>query len=309
MGLTSVIIPVFRNENSLTDLFSQLAFIDRELGSVEFIFVIDGSPDNSEEIIRSFAASSPLKIKLIPLTRNFGAVRASRFGMMQARGEYVTIMAADLQDPPSLVINMVQRLKDGSNEVVVGVRADRHDPIITKLLASFAWKILQKSVLNSLPNNGFDTYAITANVSKYLIAMTEPHFSPISQLLWLGFAFEEVKYVRNERHSGKSSWKFRAKFQYLIDSIVGISNFPFKIMTFTAVSAMFFAVFLTVSTVWSRFSGDIAIEGYATLQILILLAIGLQQISTLILGAYVWRNYQATLKRPIAIPKEIQEFS
>jgi len=308
MKLSSVVIPVYKNYEMIEELFDRLLNIKNQLKRVEFIFVIDGPQEPSEILIKNLLGKYKLTAQVIVLSRNFGAVRASRFGLMHAKGDYLTILAADLQEPAHLHVEMIKKLQSGESEVVIGVRENRDDPFLSKMFSRIAWKLLQKTVIKELPDGGFDTYAVTKKVFGHLNSMTEPNFSPISQLLWLGFDFSQVLYNRERRKSGKSTWKFKAKIRYLVDSVVGISNFPFKILTYFATVTLISSLAFAAVTLWSRILHGVAVPGYATLTVLILFSIFIQQISTLIIGAYLWRNYQATLNRPIAVSSRHYEF-
>src|SRR5690606_30141795 len=123
--------------------------------------VVDGSPDNSEEIIRTEMKTTALNFKLIVLTRNFGAVRASRVGLGHAKGDFLTIMAADLQDPASMIIELLKVISSGNQKVAVAVRTGRKDPFLTRISSGAAWGLLRRSSLVDLPAGGFDTYAVT----------------------------------------------------------------------------------------------------------------------------------------------------
>lgn len=305
----SIVIPVYNNEDSLPNLFVELNRANNELPDLEIVFVIDGSPDNSATVLSQLAEKSQLQIQLIHLTRNFGAVVASRLGLRHSRGDFVTIMAADLQDPIELIIEMLKRVSNGPEQLVVAARRSRKDPLLQKALANFAWLMLKKSVMNELPHGGFDTYAISRSVAERLIAMEEPNFSPIAQLLWLGYPFSVVEYDRQERESGKSSWKLRARVRYFFDSIISLSLNPLTWMFWVAGVATILASALILSTILSRLNGNINSPGYSITMVTILLGIALQQVSTIVIGAYVWRTYQTVLSRPIGVERNIQYFN
>lgn len=302
----SVVIPVYRNAASLPTLFDELKTINDTLGNTEFIFVIDGSPDNSEQIIREEMQTTDLAFSLIVLTRNFGAVRASRTGLGHAKGEFMTIMAADLQDPASMIIELLEVVSKGEQKVAVAVRTGRKDPFLTRVSSGAAWGLLRRSSLVDLPVGGFDTYAISSDVRDHLIEMTEPQFSPIAQLLWLGYPYVTVPYKRDERLHGKSTWSTRKRLQYFNDNLFSVTNAPLMFLLWIAIIAFIGAVALGASVLISRITGSDAPQGFTMIIVILLGAIALQQISTVILGAYVWRAYQASLGRPLAVELSIE---
>jgi glycosyltransferase involved in cell wall biosynthesis len=297
----SIIIPVYNNEGSLPRLFAQLDTLARELKDLEVVFVVDGSPDNSVELIRGYLPRAVPAVQLLSLTRNFGAVRASRAGLMRARGQYLTIMAADLQEPPELAASMLRTVEEGPCRVALAVRTDRMDPPLTRLTSKIAWAFLRRTSLPTLPDGGFDTYAITREVRDHLAGMTEATFSPIAQLLWLGYPFKPVAYQRLKREHGKSAWKLRARARYFVDNVFTVTSAPLSALLWIGIIAFLGAVGLATSATISRLSGSSAPQGFTLLLVVLLGAVALQQISTVILGIYTWRTYQAVLRRPMAV--------
>jgi polyisoprenyl-phosphate glycosyltransferase len=297
----SIIVPVFKNEASLPALFRQLDDVAREMGQLEIVFVVDGSPDRSLELIRDYLPRAVPEVQVLSLTRNFGAVRASREGLMRASGDFLTIMAADLQEPPDLAVTLLRTVEAGPCRVAVAVRTERSDPLVTRITSNLAWRVIRKTSLPSLPTGGFDTYAITREVRDHLAGMTEATFSPVAQLLWLGYPFQPVPYGRQRREHGKSTWKMGARARYFIDNVFTVTNAPLTLLVWVGAIAFLGAVVLVVTSVATRLSGSDAPQGFTLLLVVILGAIALQQLSTVILGAYVWRTYQAVLRRPMTV--------
>ena len=297
----SIIVPVYKNEGSLPTLFDQLDALAADLQDLEVVFVVDGSPDRSAELIRDYLPRAVPAVQLLTLTRNFGAVRASRTGLMKARGEYMTLMAADLQDPPELVRSLLRTVEEGPCRVAVAVRTDRADPLLTRLTSAVAWRVLRRMSLPSMPEGGFDSYAITREVRDHLAGMTEATFSPLAQLLWLGYPFKPLAYQRPRREHGKSGWSVRARARYFLDNVFTVTSAPLSILLWIGAAAFLGAVGLATSSIISRLSGSSAPQGFTLLLVVILGAIALQQVSTVILGIYTWRTYQAVLRRPMAV--------
>lgn len=297
----SIIVPVYKNAGSLPVLFDQLDALATELDRLEVVFVVDGSPDDSAGLIREYLRRAVPSVQLFTLTRNFGAVRASRTGLMRARGDYLTIMAADLQEPPELARSLLRTVEEGPHQVAVAVRTDRGDPPLTRLSSGFAWRVLRRMSLPSLPVGGFDTYAITREVRDHLAEMTEATFSPIAQLLWLGYPFKPVPYQRLRREHGKSAWKMRARARYFVDNIFTVTSAPLTGLLWIGAVAFLGAVGLATSAIIARLSGSSAPQGFTLLLVVILAGIALQQVSTVVLGIYTWRTYQAVLRRPMAV--------
>jgi len=302
----SIIVPVYRNEGSLPILFDQLDELARDFGELEVVFVVDGSPDRSRDLIRDYLGRAVPTVQMLSLTRNFGAVRAARAGLNRATGDNLTIMAADLQEPPELAKGMLLAVEHGPCRVALAVRSDRVDPLLTRLTSNVAWRILRRTSLPGLPDGGFDTYAITREVRDHLAAMTEVSFSPIAQLLWLGYPFQPVSYSRLKREHGTSTWKVRARARYFVDNVFTVTSAPLTALLWIGAAAFLGAVALATSVIISRLSGSSAPQGFTLLLVVILASIALQQVSTVILGIYTWRAYQAVLRRPMAVILEAE---
>ena len=227
----SVIIPVYRNEEFISDLMVEFARIaqtceDRFGMSVEFVFVVDGSPDRSYELLREALPRAPFKSQLILHARNFGSFAAIRTGLRAARGQYFGVIAADLQEPPELLLAFLENLMTGQHDIVAGVRSEREDPIASRWMSELFWSFYRRWIVNEIPEGGVDVFSCNKHVRDELLKLEEANSSLVGLLFWLGFRRHLVPYVRRKRAYGKSAWTFRKKVTYFLDSVFAFTDLP-----------------------------------------------------------------------------------
>src|SRR6266436_6363338 len=168
-GMYSVIIPVYRNEESIPSLLSEFSRIrdvvaDRFGLKTEFVFVVDGSPDNCYKLLRDSLPNAPFPSQLVLHARNFGSVAAIRTGLQAGRGAYFGITAADLQEPPELLLDFLVPLANNAADVVVGTRQAREDPAASRIPANLFWRFYRNFVNPDIPPGGVDIFACTRQV-------------------------------------------------------------------------------------------------------------------------------------------------
>jgi polyisoprenyl-phosphate glycosyltransferase len=298
----TVVVPVYGNEATIPALISRLATLAHEIdGGFEAVFVVDGSPDGSLPLLRRLLPTSGLRAQLVTLSRNYGAVAATRAGLAVAEGAYVAIMAADLQEPVSLVEDIFARLGTGDFDVAVGVRTDRNDPALSSLAARAFWGCYRRFVQKEVPRGGVDVFGCTRQVVAELLALNESHTSMVGLLYWLGFRRTEVPYVRQEREHGKSGWTIRRKLRYMNDSIFSFTDLPITVLLTAGVLGVVGSVCagIAVFTAWAL--GRIEVPGYTPLMLMLFLLCSSILLALGIVGSYVWRTYENSKQRPGAV--------
>lgn len=179
----SLIIPVYKNEASLPDLLTALRGLHAELqGRLDVVLVVDGSPDRCHDLLREALPAQPFEATLVLLSRNFGSFAAVRAGLAQADGRYFAVMAADLQEPPGLVVEMFDALETTEVDVVVGVRAARQDPALQRWQAQLFWAAYRRWVVPQMPAGGVDVFACNRVFRDALLALEESRSSLIAQI-------------------------------------------------------------------------------------------------------------------------------
>lgn len=307
--MLSLVIPVYRNEDSLPDLLAALQGLHRALaGALEVVFVVDGSPDRCHALLRERLPASGLRATLVLLTRNFGAFAAVREGLAHARGQHCAVMAADLQEPPELVLQMQAVLATGEADVVVAERALRHDPPWQRWQAQLFWALYRRYVVPEMPPGGVDIFACNRAFRDALLALPERRSSLIAQIFWLGFRRASVPYVRQPRRHGQSAWTWRKKVAYLADSVFAFTDLPVRLLTRVGALGLLVASGLGASVLVGKLAGWIAVPGYAMTLIAILFFGALNLLSLGIVGTYAWRAYENTKQRPQALALSVQRF-
>lgn len=295
----SIVLPVYRNEGSIPELVERLASLTAQWeGPLEAVFVVDGSPDESEATLLRELESARLPAVVLALSRNFGSFAAIRAGMSNASGELVAVMAADLQEPPELVLELARRIRDESFDVVVGTRAGREDGVSADAASRIFWGIYRRFVLPDMPPGGVDVFACTRRFRDELLALEESRSTLVGLLFWLGFRRGEVAYHRLVRRHGKSAWSLRRKMRYTLDSIFAFSDLPLRLLEGVGLLGIATALALATVVIYGRMSGQVQVPGYAATAVLVLFFGGLNALGIGLVGEYVARAFENTKRRP-----------
>lgn len=307
--MLSIVIPVYKNEGSLQDLLSRIVILQQELPTeLEAVFVVDGSPDRSAAWLRENLPRFEIRSQLIELSRNFGSFAAIKVGLSQGRGEFFAVMAADLQEPPELIKSFYEVLSKDECDVAVGVREDREDPFFTKLSSSLFWRLYQKLVQKDMPKNGVDIFGCNRLFRDRLVELSEVNSSLVGLVFWLGFRRSFIKYSRQERQYGKSGWTLKKKFRYLSDSLFSFSDLPIQLLLGLGLIGVIISIFLGLIVLFGKISGLIAVPGYSATVLVILFFAGLNSFGLGLVGSYVWRAFENTKERPIAVVMKQVEY-
>jgi glycosyltransferase involved in cell wall biosynthesis len=306
----SIVIPVYKNEASIPDLLQTLEGISKQLDcSLEVVFVVDGSPDESFQRLAAELPAAGLKSKLIGLSRNFGSFSAIRVGLQKASGPYFAVMAADLQEPADLIVAFFQELASDGADVVVGSRVSRDDPFLGRIASQLFWFLYRKLIQPELPRGGIDVFGCNADVRRELLKLEESHSSLVGLLVWLGFRRKAIPYKRARRQHGKSAWTFRKRMRYLVDSSFSFSDLPIKVLLWMGSIGLLISLLFSVVLLWARLTGRIQVPGYSPIVLTIIFFGSINLVCLGIVGAYVWRVYENTKKRPGAVVLREMEFN
>lgn len=301
----SVVVPVYYNEPSLPLLhkrFSEIADCAQDL-QFEFVFVDDGSGDNSFGVLKELAAKDE-RVKAIKLVRNFGSNLAILAGFKYATGDCGIVITADLQDPPELILDLLARWRAGW-EVVLAVRAKRHDPLIARVWAGLFNRLYKRFVFPNFPADGFDLFLASRRVIDILVEHAGPNLYLFGLLLWTGFKFDTVEYTRGERPFGKSRWTFGKKIKYFMDAFIGFSYLPLRLTSVVGLVIAFLGFLYALFIIIARIVSGFPIEGWASLMVVLLLVTGTQLAMLGIVGEYLWRNLDETRRRPLFLVDQV----
>ena len=306
----SLVIPVYRNADSIPLLIDSLSAVDScILSKLEIIFVDDGSPDHSSLLIEELSPKLSCSIVLVRHSKNFGSFAAIRTGLSRARGVIIATMAADLQEPPSLFVELIHSLEEANADIAIATRRSRKDPFLTKVASFVFWYLYRRMVITEMPRGGVDCFACTSRVRSQLLMINEPNTSLIAQLFWVGFRRVEVPYDRLQRQHGTSAWGFRKKLIYMVDSIVAFSDLPLILIILSGLFGVVVGLAMTVVTLMAKFMGFISVSGYPSLILIQILFGSLILLAQGICGLYLWRTYENTKRRPLGIVQNISRLN
>ena len=300
MSSFSIVVPVFHNARSLPDLLAEFQAVAARNpdDDFEFIFVDDGSRDDSFDVLKKLAAGEP-RMKVAKLSRNFGSNPAVMAGLSLATGDAVGALAADLQDPPALLHDMISRWREG-HKVVIAARRGRGDPFPTSLLSDTFYRLFRRFAIKSMPKRGFDFFLIDQQVCALISGIQENNAYLMGLILWLGFEPHVLYYDRQarEKRYGQSMWTLGRKVKYFIDSFVAFSHFPIRVSSALGMLFSLVGLLYAVWVIYSRLALGVSIEGWASLIVVVLIAAGMQMMILGIIGEYMWRNLDETRRRP-----------
>ncbi|HUX29969.1 MAG TPA: glycosyltransferase family 2 protein [Thiobacillus sp.] len=298
----SIVIPVFKNEASIPRLIQALVAMNHELnGQIEVVFVVDGSPDQSYALLRDALDELDFPAQLLVHSRNFGSFPAIRTGLMAARGEYFGVMAADMQEPPELLVAFFTSLAADECDVAIGTRNGRNDPLLSRVASGLFWGLYRRLVVHDMPEGGVDVFGCNRAFRDQLLKLEESRSSLIALIFWLGFRRKLVGYERQTRQEGKSAWTFSKKIEYMMDSIFAFTDYPIRLLIRMGAIGSFLSIALGVMVLAARLSGAIDVPGYAATMIAVLIFGALNLLGLGLVGTYAWRGYENSKQRPLAV--------
>jgi glycosyltransferase involved in cell wall biosynthesis len=308
--MLSLVIPVYRNEESLDRLLAALVDLNRQLKEeLEVVFVIDGSPDRCLDILRDRLAAIPLDSRLVSLSRNFGSFAAVSAGLEAGAGDYFAVLAADLQEPPDLVLQFVTALKGDEADIVFGCRTGRSDPWLSELFSGLFWSVYRTFVVKEMPKGGVDVFGCTREVRDRLLGFKELNTNLIALLFWMGFRRKYIAYRRQPRKEGASAWTFSKKLNYCLDSIFNFTDLPIQLLLYAGVFGMLTSVLFASVLIVAKLHGDIHVPGYTPIVLAIMFFGGLASLGLGIIGQYLWLCLQNSRNRPAYIVASTQKFT
>ncbi len=310
MAFVSIVIPVYHNASSLPELLRRFQGIaQRNTGDrFEFVFVDDGSRDNSFEVLQQLHEADA-RVRVIKLSRNFGSNAALMAGLDKARGDAVAAIAADLQDPPEMIDEMLAHWRQG-RKVILAARATRDDPGLTAFLADAFYALFRRFAIATMPKRGFDFFLVDRHVCDLLKGIQESNAYLMGLILWLGFAPVVLHYHRREREKrfGQSMWTLTKKLKYFIDSFVAFSYVPVRAASILGITLSVLGVLYALLVIALRVVFNVqAGEGWASLMVVLLVVSGVQLVMMGILGEYLWRSLEETRRRPRFVVDRILE--
>lgn len=303
--LVSIVVPCYNEDKMLHLFYKELCSIIGQISGYQFelLFVNDGSKDSTLEIVRSLSAKDN-RVKYTSFSRNFGKESAIYAGLSFARGDFVTIMDADLQDPPTLLPEMLRHMEAGYDSVATRRVTRKGEPLLRSFFARQFYKVIKRMSRIDIVDGARDYRIITRQMVDAILSMREYHRFSKGIFGWIGFKTKWIDYENIERVAGESSWSFWNLFAYAIDGIIAFTTTPLRIASYSGMtlSLMAFIYFLYVVLRTLVFGVDL--PGYASTVALILFMGGIQLLSIGILGEYMARTYMEVKHRPVFIIQE-----
>ena len=300
----SVIIPIYNEANNLAPLSARLsAVLEGGDYSFEVILINDGSQDDSLEKIRSLCAQSP-NYRALSLSRNFGKEVAITAGLDQARGDAVIIMDADLQHPPELITQFIEKWRQGYKNVY-GQRQDRAtDPRIRVIFTQLFYRLVEKYGDVSLPSGAGDYRLLDRQAVDALLSMRERARFNKGLYAWIGFSSVGVPYTVESRAAGESKFNFSRLMQFALDGFMSFSSIPLKIWTYAGLLISGFALTMALYYWIRTMLFGVDLPGFPSLIVSITFFSGVQLISLGVIGEYIARIFNEVKGRPLYLVEE-----
>lgn len=289
MPLITAIVPAYNEEANLAALFERLAAVAAGLPryELEFLFVDDGSKDGTPEILAALHARDH-RVKALRFSRNFGSHAACLAGLMEAQGEVMVILAADLQDPPELIPQMLAKLEAGS-DIVLAVRDQREDSWLTVKMANLYHRLMRRYAIPAWPPHGADVVMLRRSVRDVLVRWRQKNTSIFAQMLWAGFRQGTVFYRKQRRYAGRSKWSLGKKIKLFVDSFVSFSVTPIRFISYCGMTLVAFGFAYALFIVLNRLFYSRPIQEWSYIMVVLLLVSGLQLLMLGVIGEYLWR--------------------
>ncbi|VVP12811.1 glycosyltransferase family 2 protein [Pseudomonas fluorescens] len=298
----SVIVPVYKNVDSIPRLIQALTDMNEALeNQLEVVFVVDGSPDESFALLKAALGTMSFSAQLLAHSRNFGSFPAIRTGLMAAKGDYFGVMAADLQEPPELLISFFKSLSNDECDVAIGTRNARKDPFSSRMASSIFWGLYRRLVVHDMPKGGVDIFGCNRAFREQLLQLNESRSSLIALIFWLGFRRKFIEYERQTRLEGKSAWTFKKKLEYMMDSVFAFTDYPIRLLIRMGTMGSLVSLFIGLMVIIARISGVIEVPGYAATMVVVLMLGTMNLLGLGLVGTYAWRAYENSKQRPLAI--------
>ncbi|MFN5884356.1 MAG: glycosyltransferase family 2 protein [Bacteroidota bacterium] len=307
MPKISVIIPCYYNEANIPVTTKELLENEKLFASnvsFEYVMVDDGSKDQTLAALKKFKQEHADKVTIVKLSGNFGSYNAIQAGMKYATGDCMVVIAADLQDPPELMVKMYEYWVKGI-KLVVANRSNREDGFTSRILAQQYQKLIKKYALPNLPKGGFDYCLFDKQLRDQVVLMSEKNTNSLYMLMWLNYDYIAIPYNRTNRKIGKSKWTFKKRMGLFIDSFISFSYAPLRLITVSGLILGLLSMGYAFFVLAAKLTGSIDVQGWTTMMVVFLIVSAFQMTAIGIIGEYLWRNLESSRKRPPYIVDEV----
>ena len=308
----SVIVPCYNEQEALPFFYEAIGKIAGKMKQeynvdYEFVFVDDGSRDRTLEILRDFAKKDE-RVKYISFSRNFGKESAIYAGLEHVTGDYISMMDADLQDPPELLMEMYQEIKKDEYDCIGTRRVTRKgEPPIRSFFAHCFYKLMNKISKAEIVDGARDFRLMTRQMVNAILDVKEYNRFSKGIFGWVGFKTKWLEYENIERVAGNTKWSFWKLFLYSLDGIVAFSTVPLSVASAFGILFLFIAFIMIVFIIAKTLIFGDPVAGYPSMMCVMFFIGGIQLFSIGVLGQYLSKTYLETKNRPIYIIKETEK--
>lgn len=309
MEKISIIVPCYNEEESMPLFYDEICKVSKEFKKVDFeyIFVNDGSRDRTLDIARELA-SKDKRVRYISFSRNFGKEAAILAGLEYSVGDYVAIMDADLQDPPSLLHEMYLGIKEEGYDCVATRRVSRKgEPPIRSFFARCYYKLINKISKTEIVDGARDYRLMTRQMVNSILEVREYNRFSKGIFSWVGYNTKWLEYKNVERVAGSTKWSFWKLFLYSLESIVAFSTVPLAIASVIGLLFFLVSIIMIVFIIVKTLTVGDPVAGWPSLVCIIFFVSGVQLLSLGIIGQYLSKLYLEVKNRPVYIVKETEK--
>ena len=300
----SLVIPCFNEEAAIPLFYEEaLKIISSINGQTEFIFIDDGSKDNTLKILRQLA-NQDRRIHYISFSRNFGKEAAMFAGLQAAQGKYIIMLDADLQHPPSLIPQMLEEITSDEYDCIVAKRTRKGDPLLRSFFARCFYWVISKFTGIEITDGVGDFRLMTKNYVDAILQLEERNRFSKGFYPWIGFRTKYIEYENVERIAGATKWSFGELFFYSLDGIIAFSTKLLSFISIIGISTFCISVVLFILLVLRKIFLDVPVDGWTTIVCFIILFGGIIILAIGILGQYLARIYTEVKQRPHFIIRE-----
>lgn len=297
--LASFVIPVYCEEAILPLLYERMAdILDQIDGAAEVVLVNDGSKDNSLQIMRDIRAHDD-RFKIVNLSRNFGHQTAVTAGIDSAHGHAVIVMDADLQDPPEVALQLLEKWREGYDIVLARRVARSGESVFKRATAALFYRLIRRLSSVDLPLDVGDFRLIDRKVVNALRRMPEQDRYLRGMISWLGFKTAEVPFQRDQRVAGESKYPLRAMIRLALNGVLGFSDVPLRLALWSGMTISVMALLFGLYILGSWFFNDNVVQGWTSTVLVVTLLGGLQLLMLGIVGLYIGRIHNEVKRRPL----------
>lgn len=306
MNKISIVVPCYNEQDVLAVCYQRIKNVVEQISDIDYeiIFGDDGSVDNTLEIIKGLASNNE-NVGYVSLSRNFGKEAIMYALLKKAKGDYVVVIDADLQDPPELIAEMYEQLQQGEYDCFATRRVDRKgEPKIRSFFAKMFYKIINRMTKLNIVDGARDFRMMTRPMVNAILELSEYNRFSKGIFQWVGFKTKWIEFPNIERTLGTTKWSFKKLMGYGMDGIVSFTTTPLYLASVLGVILFFVAVVMILVIVLKTIIYGESVQGWPSLVCIIFFLNGLQFLCIGILGQYMSKLYMEVKNRPIYIIKE-----